>query len=247
MKVAIIGSGRLARAVRAHLARRHVPAQLHSHSTGFDVLDGSTHDVGGEVDVMIEATNIRTQQARTATEFFVRSTSAVNALAVQSGARHILVSIVGCQRPELQGNGYYAGKAAQERVALFEHARLTIVRSTTWHEFARQNLERFRVGPFAFVPAMTIRPVSLDAVAQAVAECAIGDRPDSAYEFAGPEVTTLWQMTRPPPDTRALPIPLRVPGGAGRAMRDGALLPQATHEVIGPRFGEWLNSGRGAQ
>lgn len=244
MKVAIIGSGRLARTVRKHLARRDVPAQLHSRPTGFDVLDASTHDVGGEVDVVIEATDIRTQQARTATEFFVRSTRAVNALAARSGARHILVSIVGCQRPELQGNGYYAGKAAQERVALSEHARLTIVRSTTWHEFARQNLDRFRIGPFALVPAMTIRPVALDAVAHAVAECATGDRPDSAYDFAGPEVTTLWKMTTALTDRQALPVPLRVPGSAGRAMRDGALLPQAGHEIIGPRFGDWVHSDR---
>lgn len=247
MKVALIGSGRLARAVREQLARRGVEAQSHSRSTGFDVLDPSTTHRVGDVDVVVEATDIQTQQARAASEFFVRSTRAVNALAARSNARHLLVSIIGCQRPELRGNGYYAGKAAQERVAGAEHSRLVIVRSTTWHEFARQNLERFRCGPLAFVPAMSLRPVALDAVAQTVAECAIGERAGSVYDVAGPEETTLWRMTGALADKRALPVPLRVPGAAGRAMRRGALLPSAGYEVVGPSFSEWLGSDRAAR
>lgn len=240
MKVAIIGSGRLARAASEQLTRRGVSAQMHSRATGFDVLDHAAPDTVGDIDVVIEATDIQTQKASAATEFFVRSTRAVNALAARSDARHILVSIVGCQHPELQGNGYYAGKAAQERVAESEHSRLTIVRSTTWHEFARQNLERFTIGPLALVPSMTIQPVALDAVAQAVAECATGERAGAVNDFAGPGETTLWQMTKALADKRALPVPLRVPGTAGRAMRNGALLPSTGHEVIGPPFSDWV-------
>lgn len=245
MRAAIIGSGQLARTVHTHLARHGASSSLHSRSTGFDVLDSRTHDAVGDVDVLIEATDIHTQKARVATEFFVSSTRAVNAMARRFDARHILVSIVGCRRPDLQGNGYYAGKAAQERVALSEHAGTTIVRSTTWHEFARQNLERLRLGPFALVPAMTIRPVALDAVAQAVTECARGVRRESTYDLAGPDVTTLWRMTKTLTGIQDLKIPLRIPGVAGRAMRDGALLPRTNFETIGPRFEDWLHDDRG--
>lgn len=244
MKAAIIGSGRLATAVREHLTRSGTPSQLFSRTTGFDVLDSSAPLEIGDVDVVIEATDVRTQQARAATDFFVRSTRAVNAAATRLGARHILVSIIGCLDRGLQGNGYYRGKATQERVALSEHSRLTIVRSTTWHEFARQNLERFRFGPFALVPTMTVQPVALNALAHAVAECAIGERTGASYDFAGPEVLTLWQMTRLLRGERALTVPVYVPGAAGRAMRGGALLPSEHHEVIGPRFRDWSEATR---
>lgn len=244
MSVAIIGAGRLATAVREQLTRRGVSVRLLSRATGFDVLDDGGDRTVGDVDAVIEATDVRTQRAGTATDFFVRSTRAVNAAARRAGAKHILVSIVGCANPELQGYGYYAGKAAQERVALAEHARLTIVRSTTWHEFARQSLERFSAGPLSLVPSMTIRPVALDAVAQAIAECALGDRDGAAYDFAGPEVTTLWAMTKQLDGRRALTLPLPVPGAAGRAMRRGGLLPSGEHEQIGPSFGDWLAASR---
>ena len=54
----------------------------------------------------------------------------------------------------LRSSGYFAGKAEQERVAREEHTGLTIVRSTLWFEFARQNLNRMWFGPFAVVPVM---------------------------------------------------------------------------------------------
>lgn len=240
MRVAIVGSGRLALAVQDRLACNDVDVKLFSRTTGFDVLSCDAERGVGDVEVIIEATDIRTQQATVARDFFVGSTKAVNAMARRANAKHILISIVGCARSDLAGNGYYAGKAAQERLALAEHSRLTVVRSTTWHEFARQNLERFKVGPLAFVPTMTIRPIALDAVAEAVAECAVGERSGTSYDLVGPEVTTLWKMTKQLGEKRALMIPLMVPGEAGRAMRQGALLPQSEFEIIGPNFSDWI-------
>lgn len=91
------------------------------------------------------------------------------AIANASGAEHVLLSIVNCEMPEVQGYGYFAGKAAQERTARAVSEYLEIVRSTQWFEFAGQNLERLRVGPVALVPAMTIKPVALSAVASVLA------------------------------------------------------------------------------
>ncbi|MGO2037219.1 MAG: hypothetical protein ACTH2U_12125 [Brevibacterium sp.] len=247
MSVAVIGSGRLATSVQRHLSHQGVTARLHSRATGFDVFDRSTHHEIGDVDVVIEATDIQTQQERVARGFFVRSTRAANTVAARAKAKHILISIVNVNQPKLQGNGYYAGKAAQERVALSEHSRLTVVRSTTWHEFAHQNLERFRIGPLSLVPSMLIRPIALNALAQAVTECAIGDRSGVSYDFAGPEVTTLWGMTKHLGRNRTLIAPLRVPGAAGKAMRHGVLLPNGEYEVVGPSFNDWLTSDRCAR
>lgn len=241
MNVAIIGSGRLAQSVRLALEAGGVSAQCHSRSTGFDVLRADERTASlGHVDTVVEATDIFTQDSATARDFFTRSTRAINAAARAAGAsKHILVSIVNCDKPALQGLGYYAGKAEQERVARTEHANLTVVRSTLWHEFARQNIERMRFGPFAVVPTMTVQPIALASVAQVIAECVTGERRGVEYEIAGPEVTTLWRMTRSLPNKKVLPLPLPIPG-SGRALRDGTLLPAPDVETIGPRFQEWL-------
>ena len=87
---------------------------------------------------------------------------------------------------------------------------------------------------------MTVQPVALASVADVVADCVVGDRGRSEYEVAGPEVTTLWRMTEALSDKKALPLPVRVPGSAGRALRDGILLPAPEVELIGPRFADWL-------
>lgn len=242
MDVAIIGAGRLGRAVQHALHQRQATSRLYSRWSGFDVLaPDSGHDLGG-ADVVVEATDVSTQRADVAADFFSRSTRSVAAAVREAGAsRHILVSIVHCDRPELQGNGYYAGKAIQERVAREESPTLTLVRSTTWYEFAAQNVERFSRGPFALVPTMIVRPVALAAVAGVVAECALEERARDR-EVAGPEVTTLWRMTRALSNRPAVLVPFPVPGTAGRAMRGGALLPGPDVEVIGPRFADWLRA-----
>ncbi len=243
MNVAIVGSGQLGQAVRRALAERGVSSELHSRATGFDVLSTHRDRDLGPVEAIVEATDIFTQNAKAAKEFFTRSTRSVNAACRASGgARHILVSIVSCNSPELRSNGYYAGKAEQERVARAENSNLTIIRSTLWFEFARQNLDRMKWGPVALVPSMTVQPVALDAVAQVVAQAALGELEQDEHEVAGPEVTTLWDMTKQLPDKNAWPLPLRVPGRAGRAFRSGVLLPRPDTDLVGPAFSDWLNA-----
>ncbi|MEO7016737.1 MAG: hypothetical protein ABI130_15065, partial [Leifsonia sp.] len=119
---------------------------------------------------------------------------------------------------------------------------LTIVRSTQWFEFASQTLERMRFGPIALVPQMAVQPVALDTVADVMAEVAVGDRSAPVVEVAGPERTTLWDMTKSVPRRGVTPIPLPIPGRMGRAFRNGALLPDRRVETLGPRFREWTRS-----
>jgi hypothetical protein len=97
-----------------------------------------------------------------------------------------------------------------------------------------------KVGPFALVARMTIKPVALEAVANVIAECATGARTGPLVEVAGPEVMTLWDMTNQLPHKSAKPVPVPIPGSMGRAFRDGILVPGDGTEVTGPRFTEWL-------
>jgi hypothetical protein len=210
-----------------------------SRSTGFDVLHDDAPARLREAEAIVEATGHFTTSRKVATDFFTRSTRAIAAAANASGARHVLLSIVNCDLPEVQGYGYFAGKTAQERTARTESKNLTIVRSTQWFEFAGQNLERMKLGPIAAVPGMTIKPVALDAFAAVVAECALGLRSGSTAEVSGPDVTTLWRMTMALAERRVIPVPLPIPGRMGKAFRDGVLLPGSHAEVVGPRFAEW--------
>ena len=95
----------------------------------------------------MEATGRFTTSKRVATDFFTRSTRAVSAAANALGARHVLLSIVNCDLPEVQSYGYFAGKCTQERLAQDLSKRMSLVRSTQWFEFAEQNMERMRYGP----------------------------------------------------------------------------------------------------
>ena len=238
MRVAVVGGGASGAAIARAVEERGGEVRMLSRRTGFDVLRDDARAALAGMDAVVEATGLFTTSARRATRFFTGSTRAVGGAARTSGARHVLLSIVGCALPEVQGYGYFAGKAAQERAARATGAELAIVRSTQWFEFARQNLDRMRFGPVALVPGMRIQPVSLDAVAEVVADAALGARQGPVVEVAGPEVTTLWEMTRVLGRPGTMPVPLPIPGRLGRAFGGGALLPGPGAEIIGPRFAE---------
>jgi hypothetical protein len=239
VRVAVVGGGPSGEAIERALSDRGADVEVLSRSTGFDVLHDDAPERLREAQVIVEATNHFTTSRKVATDFFTRSTRAIAAAANASGARHLLLSIVNCDLPEVQGYGYFAGKTAQERVARTESRNVTIVRSTQWFEFAGQNLERMKLGPIALVPGMRIKPVAMDAVAAVIAESALGIRPEATIEVSGPDVTTLWTMTMGLPDRTVIAVPLPIPGRMGRAFRDGALLPGSDAEVVGPRFDEW--------
>lgn len=239
MRAVVVGGGASGRAIGAAIAARGWTVQVSSRRTGLDVLRDDVAAALQGADVVVEATGRFTTSRRRATGFFVRSTTAIGSAAAAVGARHVLLSIVGCERSEVQGYGYFAGKAAQERAAAATGAALTVVRSTQWHEFAAQNAERFRLGRMALVPGMAVAPVALDSVAGVVGEVVTGTRRGSRFEVAGPQVTTLRAMTEALPALAPHVVPMRIPGALGRAFRDGALLPGPDVEIVGPSFDEW--------
>jgi cation diffusion facilitator CzcD-associated flavoprotein CzcO len=240
MRVAVVGGGISGEAIVRALEVRGCAVTQYSRRTGFDVLRDDAVAALAGTDVVIEATGVFTTSARRATDFFTRSTRALGEAAGRMGAHHVVLSIVNCTRPEVQGYGYFTGKTAQEEAARKVSPRLTIVRSTQWFEFARQNLRRMAVGPIALVPAMTIAPVALGAVAATLADVAVAGPGAPEVEVAGPETLTLWEMTQALADRGVVPVPLVVPGALGRAFRRGALLPGEDVRVVGPRFTEWL-------
>lgn len=267
MRVAVVGGGDSGRQIAQAVRDRGGEAVMLSRSTGFDVQRAGAartlhdtwalgRDAGDETapfDVFVEATGTAAASAKRATAFFTRSTRTVAEAAGLFGARHVLLSIVGCSRPEVQGFAYYAGKTAQERAARDVSGGLTIVRTTQWFEFGRQMLRRMRFGPVVLVPAMRIQPVALSAVADVIAGVAVGTAtapPAGAsadagvVELAGPEVMMLRDLVRRLRGAPKLVASLSIPTAWGRAFRGDALLPDASARSVGPTLTEWLAAPR---
>lgn len=240
MQVSVIGGGASGNAIAAALRARGAQVHMLSRTTGFDVLRDDAKVALAGSDAVIEATGVFTLSRRKATDFFTTSTARISEAANSVGAHHILLSIANCERPDVAGYGYLAAKAEQEHRARATSERVSVVRSTQWYEFAAQSLQRLRFGPIGLVPTMTLRPVALTAVADVLAEVALGGKPTDV-DVAGPVVMTLVEMTAQVAPKWPKPVPLHYPGATGRAFRSGALLPE-NPRVVGPSFAEWLSA-----
>jgi uncharacterized protein YbjT (DUF2867 family) len=246
MRVAVAGgTGLVGRyVVTALIDAGHDPVVL-SRTQGVDLASGTGLDqalTGAQV--LVDVSNVATLSRRRATEFFGASTRHLREAGVRAGVRHLVVlSIVGVDRVD---TGYYAGKRRQEELALAGPIEASVLRATQFHEFAAQLLARSR-GPVAVVPKMRVQPIAAREVANALVTLTLGPATGYAPELAGPEEHDLVDMVRRVVAARKLRralLPVRVPGAAGRAMTDGALLPTGP----GPRgrqtFDEWLEQSR---
>lgn len=238
------GTGAVGRhVVEAVRAAGREPVVL-ARSTGIDLVTGAgLDDALSGVDAVVDVSNAVTQRRRVAVEFFTTATSHLLVAASRAGVRHhVVLSIVGVDRVD---TGYYAGKLAQERLALAGTVPVSVLRSTQFHEFVPQVLAAVP-GPVAVVPSMRTQPVAAREVAAALVELARGPALGRAPDIAGPEEHSLPDLARRflrARGQRRLVVPLRGPVAASRAAAGGALLPTGP----GPRgrqtFDEWLASG----
>lgn len=245
MLIAIVGGGESGRAIRDAIESRGASTRMLSPSTGFNALRDDAARAFDGAEAVVDAAGRFTLSRSTAMRFFTNEARAVaSGSRAAATRRHVLLSIIACDRPLLDGYGYLAAKAAQERVTLAEREDAIIVRSAQWFEFAEQNLRRMRFGPIAAVPLMRLRPVALSAVAELIAACALGEQPGTRHEIAGPEITTLWRATRQLRKATGqrlpLPVPVPMPGRWGRAFRQGELLPAPGAHTAGPSLPAWL-------
>jgi uncharacterized protein YbjT (DUF2867 family) len=242
VKIAVAGgTGWVGRLITAHVrARGHVPVVL-ARSGGVDLTSGAgLDDALAGVTAVIDASNVVTASAATSIAFFEAATAHLTAAGQRAGVAHyVALSIVGCDRVDFP---YYLGKRRQEELALAGPVPASVLRTTQFHEFAAQMLER-SPGPFAFVPKMLTQPVAAAEVARALVSLALAGPAGLAPELAGPERQPLPDLVRALVRARGggqLVVGLRLPGAVGKAMAGGALLPAGP----GPRgtqtFGQWL-------
>ncbi len=190
----------------------------------------------------------RTSRAA-ATTFFVDTTRHLHAAGAARGVeRLVTLSIVGLER--VPGYGYYQAKLEHEKAARAGPIPGSIVRATQFHEFPGQILARVQAGPLALVPRMKIQPIAARTVGEILVEEATGPARPDVVEIAGPEPADLVDLARAliaHRGRRVAVIPFRVPGGAGKAMQDGALIPTADVRIVGPTFAQWLDNADGGR
>jgi uncharacterized protein YbjT (DUF2867 family) len=247
MRVAVAGGTGVAgrRTVEALSRAGHDPVVV-TRSAGVDLTTGMGLDAALDgVEAVVDASNVVTLDRRRSSHFF----STVTRRLLEAGKRasvrhHVVLSIVGIDRVDF---GYYEGKRRQEQLVRDGEVPFTILRATQFHEFADQLLERSR-GPVALLPRMRVQPVAAADVGNRLAELAVGEPLGDAPELAGPEVHAVVEMARQVASRRGRPrrvLGVPVPGGAGRAMASGALLPQGEATLAATTFDAWLLRGDG--
>ena len=233
------GTGCVGRRVVESVRRLGAEPIVIARSMGVDLTTGTgLDDVLAGVDVVIDVTNIVTQNRRRVTVFFEASTRhLLEAEERQGVGHHVLLSIVGIDRV---GLGYYQAKLAQEALVRQGVVPWTILRATQFHEFAAQMLGDRRL---AVVPSMLSQPVAAHDVADELVRLAKAPAGGMAAEIAGPREERVPDMARRLASARGgrpLVITLPLPGATGSGMRTGALLPTGP----GPRgtqtFDDWL-------
>lgn len=211
-----------------------------ARSRGVDLTTGAGLDLAG-VDTVIDVSSVQTLSAVEATRFFTAVTRTLLAAGQAAGVgHHLVLSIVGTDAAPY---GYYAGKLAQEHLVAGSPVPWTILRATQFHEFAAQLLTRMRRGPVALVPVMRSQPVAAREVAARLVDLAESGPAGRVADLAGPRAEHMVDLVRRwarATGTRARVLALPLPGGLGRAMRDGTLLPGEGALLGIQTFDDWL-------
>ncbi|SJN32455.1 hypothetical protein FM104_07910 [Microbacterium esteraromaticum] len=192
-------------------------------------------------DAVIDVLNPHGPDAKKPEEFFRRTTAnLLEAEGLASVRHHVALSIVGVDRAP---HGYYAAKLAQEQVITASDVPWTIQRATQFHDFAAQMYARARIGPLRMAVRMRTQPVDAVEVATRLVELAEHPAHGRAIDLAGPREEDLAAMMRAwarHHHKNGWMPKIGLPGGFGRAMRSGDLLP-GVHADLGQRtFEEWL-------
>lgn len=245
MRIAVAGAtGTVgAHVVAAAAERGHEVVPL-SRAAGVDLTTGAGLEqrLAG-VDAVVDVTNTTAQSRRGAEAFFGAVTG--NLLTAERAAgvgHHVALSIIGVDDVP---SGYYAGKRLQERLLRESDRPWSLLRAGQFHEFGEQALGFVRLGPLSLVPVMRSQPVAAREVGEALVRLVEKGPSGRVADLAGPEVLSVPDMAREVSRVRGLGrrvVPVRLPGAAGRGMRDGTLTAQgdATATLGSTTFGQWL-------
>ncbi len=237
------GTGTLGRLLVAELSRRGHEVRALSRSSTDHPVDLDTGAGLGEAlagcEVVVDASNNRSAKRapRTMVEGARRLLEAERAAGV---GHHVGVSIVGCDRLP---SGYFQVKVNQEKVVTEGPVPWSVVRATQFHEMMD---EMFTMGAkvgLLPVPRARLRTVAAAEAAAVIADVAEREPLRGRIEVGGPAETELRELARTwrsVTGRRAMLLRVPVPGGFGRALREGVAVPVAPDALGRTPFGSWL-------
>ena len=164
-----------------------------------------------------------------------------------AGTQHLVyISVVGADRiPVVSGVdramfGYFASKLAAERIVAESGVPWTTLRAAQFHDLQLKVAQQMAKLPVIPVPAgFRFQPVDAGEVATQLVELALAAPAGLVPDIAGPRVYSLADLLRGYLRARRqhrLLVPVRLPGGAARAVRAGANL--APERAVGQRTWE---------
>ncbi len=168
--------------------------------------------------------------------------------ASRAGASHLVyISVVGADRIPMMSRvdramfGYFGSKLAAERVIEKSGVPWTTLRAAQFHDLILMVAKQVAKLPVMPVPAgLRFQPVDTGEVAARLVELTLGGPSGLVPDLAGPRVYGLADLFRSylrAAGRRSRPmVPLRIPGRAARAIRDGANL--APDQILGTRTWE---------
>jgi uncharacterized protein YbjT (DUF2867 family) len=155
--------------------------------------------------------------------------------ASRAGVRHLVhISVVGVDRVPVASGvdramfGYFESKRAAEEVVAGSGMPWTTLRATQFHDLMLTTARGMAKLPLIPVPSgFRVQPVDADEVAARLVELALGEPAGLVPDIAGPRVYDMDDLVRAylrASGKHRLLVPLRLPGRAARAFREGANL-----------------------
>lgn len=243
MKIAVAGgTGAVGRHVVDVARERGHDVVVLSRSEGVDLVTGAgLAEAMPGVETVIDVTSMSTRSARESEAFFGAVTRSLLAAEATVGARHHLaLGIVGSTDAPFE---YYAGKALQERLVEASAIPWTIQRATQFHEFASQIYGSVKLGPINLVPAMRSQPIAAREVAERLVDLAVAPAAGHVADIGGPREERMIDMVRSYAKATGrggVSIAVPLPGGFGKAMRDGTLLTKPGAIRGTQTYAQWL-------
>ena len=167
--------------------------------------------------------------------------------ASRAGVRHLVyISVVGADRVPQAGRidramfGYFGSKLAAERIVSDSGLPWTTLRATQFDDLVLMVARQLAKLPVVPVPSgFRFQPVDAGEVADRLVELALGPPAGLVPDIAGPRVYEIAELLRGylrAQGKHRLLLPVRLPGKAARALRDGANL--APGRAVGRRTWE---------
>jgi uncharacterized protein YbjT (DUF2867 family) len=249
VKLAVIGSTGLIGSHLSDLAtsKGHTVTGI-SKESGVDLLTGTGLDEAlAGVDTVVNVIQSPNFDQQASTKFFTTAATNLGKAAASAGVgRTVVLSIIGGDRVAATDgdagtgyDGYYKAKFAQEQATRGESPGAHVVRSTQFHDLARQAIDWGRTGDMTTIPDLSIQPVDVPAMVRVLLDVASGARDGDVVEVGGPRMEHLAAMSTVYAGYEGDDVQV-VAGPVGDAVRDGILLPAPDATLVGRTFDEWL-------